>query len=347
MVMAARNTSMLAAHMASFKTDCRFLGGHTLKGTRLCEKYGEVSTCDGCLEAIGYLDRGPCRFRGDAVRQDISNICGKRGQETSVFACQLFSECSPKRYCFAQTVRICLHCDDHAEPCGEIKWLEPPPIEFTRTKRNLVVTVAIGEEFGKLLEITGPLMKKYADRVGADFIVITDKTQPWWGLEKFRVKPLVEAYERTLFVDADCIIRPSCCDLFEAVPSDKVGIHDDWLFNKSTDWAYGEWEQLMRSQGRNDPLRKRMLNTGVVVCSRQHANIWTPPTLPIPGIHCDEQFLIDDKIKDWHALPQACNHQFWFENFNEKLPKAEIVHLAACKTDRIGLARTIVSEITP
>jgi hypothetical protein len=49
-------------------------------------------------------------------------------------------------------------------------------------------------------------MDAYAKRIGADFVAITKPTQDWWGLEKFRVLPFAQSYERTLYVDADVFL---------------------------------------------------------------------------------------------------------------------------------------------
>jgi len=223
-------------------------------------------------------------------------------------------------------------------------WTDTPPIAFNQQSDRLIVTIAIGQEFQDLLAVTGPLLKAYALNVGADFHVITDKTQNWWGFEKFRIRPMVEAYDRTLFIDADCIVRPHCRDVFSYVPVDKIGIRDD-LPDNERHWANIEWLALMASQGLKRPFLERLLNTGVVVCSKQHASIWTPPARPIPCTHCDEQFWIDHNIDCYgHQVlpfPLELNHQFWNKEFFNPalLHKAEIIHLADCRVDRLGYAR--------
>ena len=61
-------------------------------------------------------------------------------------------------------------------------------------------------------------MEAYAKRIGADFVAITKPSQDWWGLEKFRVQPFAQSYERTLYVDADVFLTEETPDLFDVVP---------------------------------------------------------------------------------------------------------------------------------
>ncbi len=70
-------------------------------------------------------------------------------------------------------------------------------------KRDLlIITHATGKTFNELLEVTGPVLEEYAENVGADFVALTNATQQWWGLEKFRVLEFARHYERTLYIDA-------------------------------------------------------------------------------------------------------------------------------------------------
>lgn len=57
-----------------------------------------------------------CRYRGEKLREDKSNLCGSVGKQTSVFACSKHGECSLSRYCQKQTVKTCSGCNDIAPP---------------------------------------------------------------------------------------------------------------------------------------------------------------------------------------------------------------------------------------
>lgn len=71
-----------------------------------------TATCT-CPE-IGHL-ADTCIHRGPKIREDIANLCGKRGEQTHVHQCQLHGECAAHRYCERQTVRVCAYCSDHSK----------------------------------------------------------------------------------------------------------------------------------------------------------------------------------------------------------------------------------------
>lgn len=226
----------------------------------------------------------------------------------------------------------------------------------SKSSDRLVITIATGAKAAELIKITGPLMRSYAARSDADFALLYDTTQTWWGLEKFRVLEFAKQYEQTLFVDADCLIRPDAANVFERYPG--VAMFNDWPHMLShpfgaVDQYVDEWSTLMKSQGVSDPyIVGRFMNSGVVLCDRDHADIWTPTTRPMPGQHCDEQMWIDRNsglLTNYaeSMMARKYNHQWWVTDFADEqvLNAAEIIHLAACPWKRrIELAQRFVSN---
>lgn len=194
---------------------------------------------------------------------------------------------------------------------------------------NLVISVAAGPEYEELAAINRPRWLYYANRCNADLIVLTGRTADFGVLEKFRVEPYVRQYKRTLFVDADCFIKPTCPNLFDLVPQSDVGMHDDWDYLKHTKWLRDERTVALASQGVKYET-DACWNSGVVVCSARHADIWQPPTKPLPGRHCDEQFWVEYQSRLWHkySLPTDYNAQWWMTEFGRLRQRAEIVHYA-------------------
>ncbi len=196
---------------------------------------------------------------------------------------------------------------------------------------NLLITVATGRCLAEL-EIVRPSLEAYADKINADFIALTNTTEPWWGYEKFRVQRFVPQYERTLFVDCDVVISPDCENLFDIVPADRIGIHDDWQYLPSYKWMEREREVVCETQGWIVDPRETCLNTGVVVCSRHH-RVWDRPKDGLPTtIHCAEQFAFEQQVfqqgVEWEPLPTTYNTQWWMENYGELVKDAKIDHLA-------------------
>jgi hypothetical protein len=221
------------------------------------------------------------------------------------------------------------------EVIPEVEW-KPTVDAIDPAKSRLLITVATGDSFRELLKYTGPLMEAYAKRIGADFVAITKPAQDWWGLEKFRVHPFAQAYERTLYVDADVFLTEATPDLFDVVPTGHVAMHDDWSQLPSFEWVFEERRNILQSQELPMDNSKSVLNTGVVMCDRKHASIWKPPLHPFFPTHCSEQFWIQNSARGlpFFQLPTEFNTQYWMPEFRKILPTAKVVHLANCTPER-------------
>lgn len=211
------------------------------------------------------------------------------------------------------------------------------------TRPNLLITVATGY-FLSFYEIVKPSLVAYADKINADLICLMAPKHSWWGYEKFRVQTFVPYYERTLYVDSDLVITPNCPNLFEMVPYEDIGIHDDYPWAPVVDWIYPEKEMVCQSQDIYPLLAPVMYNTGVVVCNKHH-RAWEAPKRPLPeNFHCAEQFYVEQTIlREGYTitkLPIELNTQWWMKEFLRLLPSAQIVHLAnsLCKHQDLTLA---------
>jgi hypothetical protein len=205
-----------------------------------------------------------------------------------------------------------------------------PPLEATRDLA--IITIAAGQEALELLELTGPPMRAYAEKCGADFHVITNNLHPEYPIaNKFRLKHLVANYKRVLFLDVDIWIRPSAENLFEQVPEGTIGIHLDMPYLRGTKWVEGE-AALTASQQKVDPVKLMVLNTGVVLFDTDHADIWTHPPLPAPHRHLTEQTWVEYNIQrkgyPLTLLDIQYNTQYWMPRFKSLEPAAKFVHLA-------------------
>ncbi len=143
--------------------------------------------------------------------------------------------------------------------------------------KTLVLTIAIGEYYRKMGEITHPLMRTYARRISAEFKVITEKkvSQTTVHWEKFQIKELLDTYDRILFLDTDIIVRGDCPDLFELVPEESLGAFDESTYYtdararmKTTADSYASDLSLWDG---------RYFNTGVMVISRIHKKVFEKP----------------------------------------------------------------------
>lgn len=201
-----------------------------------------------------------------------------------------------------------------------------------RINRLCVVTLATGQAV-PILEISRQSIADYARRCGADYIELCGTTESWWGLEKFRLHKIAQAFDRTLFLDCDVLIGADCPSLFDVAPSGSVAMHDDCPYLSSVQWLEDERKTVFESQTVEGSYPKTCLNSGVVLCSREHADIWTRPKDPFPTSHCAEQIWIEFLAGRFpiFQLPTEFNTQFWMRDFANLKESASILHWANCK----------------
>lgn len=206
-------------------------------------------------------------------------------------------------------------------------------------RTRAIVTVANGTRFVEMLRLTRPLMQAYADRVNADLIDLDNDTESWGPMEKFRTWHFAQQYDEVLFVDADCVIKPECPDLF-SMYTQSIVAHDDWSRLYKTDWLERERATVASKAGISIEHTAQCLNSGVVLSRRSSADIWKRPEADIGTSHCAEQIwlehCIDKRVEEGATLGRLdvrANWQWWFSthdegSFEAGLKDAWIVHFA-------------------
>lgn len=168
----------------------------------------------------------------------------------------------------------------------------PPASEgYTRTA---VVTVAVGDKYKWMFDITLPSIKAYSDRFGHDYICVDDswrkrdthpcdlKQNVWYLLHSNR-------YDRILYVDADIYIRDNAPDIFECVPEGTLGVYEEGCHWKTTNAElhrdfrdyishYNETMDKLGFRPVQQQWDNRYYNAGMFVCDK-----WTCPHIPPAG----------------------------------------------------------------
>jgi hypothetical protein len=222
-----------------------------------------------------------------------------------------------------------------------------------------VVTLSVGQHGRDLMKISEPLLSRYAERIGARFHVFQVRESDFPCGEKFRYRPAVDHYDRTLCIDADVVLDPERCpDIFQEFPPDRLAAHNDgpWILrNSSFDWIQRETDELCDSQGVERKVVDAAFNSGIVLLSRQHSKFFEQPTLPYPAYHCAEQWWEWLNVQRYQipvqSLPETWNYQWWFEQRmpspNDR-PDVHIRHYAGMKDraeERLALMRRHADEI--
>ena len=142
--------------------------------------------------------------------------------------------------------------------------------------RRAVVTVNIGEKYNRICKLTHSTIEAYAKRIKAEFIVISQNNgsdSAHWA--KFQLLTLLGKYDRIIYVDSDLIIRDDCPDLFNLVPSNKLGIFEEGKFISRSEYINAG----MQNYDMYFDWKGQYFNTGVMVLSRQHRYLFRePPT---------------------------------------------------------------------
>lgn len=190
--------------------------------------------------------------------------------------------------------------------------------------KTAVMTVAIGDSWKRILEVSGPTIEAYARRIGADYVPITQekfKTQ-LHAYEKLRVRELLAGeYERVTVIDADCLVRGDTPNLFDMVPAGRFGAYAEpsdkeerrkWLDKTYIDHAKS---LEMKPPGPHD---YRYFSSGVFVADRSHATMFADP--PRFAFCFYEQTYLNLKLLELRlplfVIPQEFNS--WWGEYRDK-----------------------------
>lgn len=95
--------------------------------------------------------------------------------------------------------------------------------------KKTVYTLAVNNYAPEITDITFPWMKKYADKIEADFYVITDRKFPDMPpvYEKFQIYELAQEHDNdwNIFLDADALVHPEFFDVTACIDKDTTVSH--------------------------------------------------------------------------------------------------------------------------
>lgn len=142
-------------------------------------------------------------------------------------------------------------------------------------KRNRAVfTLATPDYEPELCEITLPLLKRYADKLKADFIRIEQRKFPNHPLtyERFQIHELGRGNEWNLCIDPDILVHPDIDDFTTWLPKDTVG---NMSFFDARAYFDITNDPIFQSDGRFYGIVDCMVAT-----SRLTHDLWEPLTAP-------------------------------------------------------------------
>ena len=147
-------------------------------------------------------------------------------------------------------------------------------------------------------DIAHPRMVLYAQKCAARLVVITpDK---WEGqLTRQITAEHVAQYDRSLVLDADVVISREAPSIFDVHGHGFAWAAQDCAPEDPK--AYRQFHIITMLQAIMGPLKwtEGYANTGVVLCDREHANLWRNWT-PLPPGTCPDQANLNYKIRQTH-----------------------------------------------
>ena len=144
------------------------------------------------------------------------------------------------------------------------------------TQKLALVTITCGDYYTEMSKITHPLFSKYAEKIGADFLVLNEKTDGLPHYLKLKLNKLLKKYDRILYMDTDILIREDATNIFDEVPEDCIGMFEEGQFvNRAT----GMLDFLRANNVDTKDWNNKYYNTGVMVVSKQHANVFINPII--------------------------------------------------------------------
>jgi len=225
--------------------------------------------------------------------------------------------------------------------------------------KTAVVTCTFGEKYDSIAKITHPFLESYASRINADFVVINEKkvSKKFIQYEKFQLKEMFARYSRIAYIDTDALVRSDAPNLFEVVPEDKIGIFNEGAFTSCVELIrdacikYGKSLKLGIIQ-----YKGQYYNTGVMVLSRKHKDIFTCPeeeydwyNAGVNFVSHYEQPYINLKViaggYEVHELSYKLNRMFMMDNLTgEHRLASYIVHYAGLN-HRDDIVETIKKDV--
>ena len=145
---------------------------------------------------------------------------------------------------------------------------------YEQSSDRAIVTLCIGDQYNSMSTITCSRMRSYAERIGADFVVIdSSKLNLSSGhYEKFQLYELLNIYDRIAFLDLDVLVLPNCPDLFALVSPECFGAFDSSKYITQQTQIIDSIQDILGDV----TWKHNYFNSGVMIVSQQHQEVFNP-----------------------------------------------------------------------
>jgi len=225
--------------------------------------------------------------------------------------------------------------------------------------KKALVTLRIGDYLPELWRLLAPFMEAWARKIGAEFIVLTERKLTHEGCgkplnyEKFQIYDIAPHYDWTFFLDSDAFINIDTPDWSEMV-NDKSFCMFNGIDNRLNRFRATNYSR--RSGSRVGAC------TWNVICSDWTADLWTPPdnfAAAVENItlqwnearsgHCPQAHLIDDyqlsenvarfglKVKTLVSICDEMKHPYYYFTHIYNVDPYEKIKIMRARLDEMGI----------
>lgn len=191
-----------------------------------------------------------------------------------------------------------------------------------------IYTLNIDNHIPEITALTFPLIRRYAEKIGAGFQIINKRKFPEFPItyEKLQIYELGKKNEWNLHIDSDCLIHPDTPDFTEHINKDTVVFHGKdqasirWKFDNyfrrdgrnigtcswfviSSDWTHDLWKPLTSQDPPKEAIMSRIYPTNAEV----QAGLW------------DKGHLFDDYVISRNLARYGLKHKTIRDNLLPEL----------------------------
>lgn len=200
--------------------------------------------------------------------------------------------------------------------------------------------------------ISGPLMERYAERIGADYYVSHWEGHPDWPISsKYAIGPYLDGYDTLIYLDADVIVPLNAVDLLKLPEKVDFAAFDElpWHRKNPQHKTESEYYRLAKFMGLPDRKLFHYWNAGVFVISKRAASLVAIPDRPIPPRHNSDQDLINARVNISDAVcgKLNCHVATWWTDHDFMHARDDaILHFAGARphADRLKKMKELAAR---
>lgn len=201
-----------------------------------------------------------------------------------------------------------------------------------------IYTLNIDNYAPKICKLTYPLIRAYAEKLDAKFIIMCMRDYPQQPitLEKFQLKRIANAYNDnwSIFIDSDCLVHPDMPDVTKMLRPDTVAMYGfDQAYTRFKDNIYFQrdgrylsscgWFVVSSHLTRNDLYELPKRNINKLISDISLTNSEKSHTTPE---HLIDEYILSMNIARYglKTVSLIANfHQFLFHYYNASWPAKE------------------------